>query len=87
MTYQLITYITRCDARPDNLDDVNAHLRTHEKTDSLLELFDSGTVWDEYGLRSDVVVCHFNLGWQYTFILTAIVSLLLMIFPAPTFTN
>ena len=49
-------YITRCDAHPDNLDDTNAHLRTHEKTDSLLELFDSGTVWDEYGLQSDVVV-------------------------------
>ena len=54
-------YLTRCDAHPDNLDDVNAHLRTHEKTDSLLDLFDSGTVWDEYGLRSDVVVCQFNL--------------------------
>jgi len=48
--------VHRCDARPDNLDDTNAHLRTHEKTDLLLELFDEGIIWDEYGLRSDVVV-------------------------------
>jgi hypothetical protein len=47
----------RCDARPQNLDDACAHLRTHEKTDFLLELFDEGVAWDEYGLRADVVVC------------------------------
>jgi Plavaka transposase len=40
------------------LDDALAHLRTHEKTDFLLESFDEGVVWDEYGLRADVVVCH-----------------------------
>jgi hypothetical protein len=46
----------RCDAQPDNLDNDRAHLHTHEKMDFLLEAFDAGTVWDEYGLRSDVVV-------------------------------
>ena len=46
----------RCDAHPDNLDDSHAHLRTHEKTDLLLETFSAGIVWDEYGLWSDVVV-------------------------------
>ena len=33
-----------CDACPYNLDDIDAHLRTHEKTDSLLELFIAGIV-------------------------------------------
>lgn len=47
----------RCDTRPGNLDDFSAHQQTHEKTDILLQLFDLGIVWDEYGLRSDVVVC------------------------------
>ena len=50
---------TRCDADHHNLDDVQAHLRTYEKTDFLLEMFDPGDIWDEYGLRSDVVVSHF----------------------------
>lgn len=48
----------RCDAKPSNLDDNHAHLRTYEKTDFLLGVFDPGIVWDEYGLRSDVVVSH-----------------------------
>jgi len=47
---------SRCDAPPDNLDDTNAHLQTHEKTDLLLEIFSAGIIWDEYGLQSDVVV-------------------------------
>jgi hypothetical protein len=46
----------RCNAQPDNLDNNHAHLHTHEKTDFLLEVFDAGTVWDEYGLQSNVVV-------------------------------
>ncbi|KAJ8496095.1 hypothetical protein ONZ45_g12596 [Pleurotus djamor] len=44
-----------CDAKPDELDDIHAHLRTHEKSDFLLMSFDPGIVWDEYGIRSDVV--------------------------------
>jgi hypothetical protein len=51
----------RCDAQPDNLDDFHAHLRSHEKTDFLLEAFSPGIVWDEYGLRSDVVVSYIPL--------------------------
>ena len=52
---------TRCDAKPGNLDNDKAHLRTYEKTDFLLEAFDPGIVWDQYGLRSDVVVSHFSI--------------------------
>ncbi len=50
---------TRCDANFRNLDDKQAHLRTYEKTNFLLEAFDPGIVWDTYGLRSDVVVSLF----------------------------
>ncbi|KAF4581453.1 hypothetical protein EYR38_002781 [Pleurotus pulmonarius] len=49
------TWCPKCDARPGRLDNSAAHLQTHEKTDTLLDLFDPGIVWDEYGLRSDVV--------------------------------
>ncbi|KAJ8489753.1 hypothetical protein ONZ45_g13441 [Pleurotus djamor] len=45
----------KCDAKPNHLDDPGAHLRTHEKADFLLDHFDPGIVWDEYGIRSDVV--------------------------------
>jgi hypothetical protein len=49
-------FLCRCNAQPHNLDDFTAHLRTHEKTDLLCQLFNPGIVWDEYGLWSDVVV-------------------------------
>ncbi|KAF8149139.1 hypothetical protein B0H34DRAFT_679435 [Crassisporium funariophilum] len=42
---------------PDNLD-VNykaAHQRRHERTDLIIECFDTGTVWDYYGIQTDVV--------------------------------
>ncbi|KAJ6548422.1 hypothetical protein B0H19DRAFT_1211517 [Mycena capillaripes] len=45
----------KCDAKPTNLDDPNAQHRSHEKTDFLITCFDPGTLWDEYGIRSDVV--------------------------------
>ncbi len=49
---------TRCDAKQGNLDDAHAHLWTYEKSNFLLEVFDPGIVWDQYGLWSDVVVSH-----------------------------
>jgi hypothetical protein len=51
----------RCDAKPSNLDDSNARLRTHEKTDFIIKCFDPGIVWREHGIRSDVVVCCFTV--------------------------
>jgi hypothetical protein len=47
----------RCDAPPDDLDKPHADRRTHELTDALIESKDAGILWDEYGIRSDVVVC------------------------------
>ncbi|KAJ7106760.1 hypothetical protein C8R44DRAFT_545237, partial [Mycena epipterygia] len=45
----------KCDAKPDNLDTRDARRRTHEKTDFLITCFDPGTLWDDFGIRSDVV--------------------------------
>ncbi|KAG9223441.1 hypothetical protein PLEOSDRAFT_154734 [Pleurotus ostreatus PC15] len=45
----------KCDARPEDLDAPDAHRRTHEKTDLLIESFDPGILWDDWGIRSDIV--------------------------------
>ncbi|KAJ7470114.1 hypothetical protein B0H11DRAFT_1730665 [Mycena galericulata] len=45
----------KCDAKPDNLDAPGARRRSHEKTDFLITCFDPGTLWDDFGIRSDVV--------------------------------
>jgi len=46
----------RCDAPAKNLDGGEGHPRSHEKTDFLIEEFDPGILWDEFGIQSDVVV-------------------------------
>jgi hypothetical protein len=48
--------ISRCLAHPDFLDEPSAHRRTHEKTDLLINSFDPGVLWDDYGTRSDMMV-------------------------------
>ncbi|KAF6755243.1 hypothetical protein DFP72DRAFT_811830 [Ephemerocybe angulata] len=45
----------KCMARPENLDDPTAGRRTHELTDALVEAKAPGILWDEYGIRDDVV--------------------------------
>ena len=47
----------RCDAKPSDLDNPSSHRHSHEKTDFLISTFDPGILWDEFGIRSDVVVC------------------------------
>ena len=49
----------RCEALPDHLDEAGARLRMKTKTETLIRCFDPGILWDEYGVRSDVVVCSF----------------------------
>ena len=47
----------RCTARSNNLDsDPHALLRSREHTNTLVEVLELGTLWDEYGLVGDVVV-------------------------------
>ncbi|KAH9012978.1 hypothetical protein EDB84DRAFT_1278416, partial [Lactarius hengduanensis] len=45
----------KCLSRPDFLDDLSACRRTHEKTDLLINSFKPVVLWDDYGIRSDVM--------------------------------
>ncbi|KAJ6515253.1 hypothetical protein C8R45DRAFT_887963 [Mycena sanguinolenta] len=46
----------KCDASPTNLDAPGTRrLRSHRKTDFLITCFDPGTLWDDFGIRSDIV--------------------------------
>ncbi|KAF9538821.1 hypothetical protein CPC08DRAFT_738828 [Agrocybe pediades] len=47
----------KCDAHYKTLDDnfESAHLRSHERTDFIINTFDPGTVWEKHGIRPDVV--------------------------------
>ncbi|KAJ7457137.1 hypothetical protein B0H11DRAFT_2160829 [Mycena galericulata] len=45
----------KCDAHPDHLDAEGARLRTRTKTEALITCFDPGILWDDYGIRADIV--------------------------------
>ncbi|KII89805.1 hypothetical protein PLICRDRAFT_52959 [Plicaturopsis crispa FD-325 SS-3] len=45
----------KCDARPDDLDTQGSLRRTQERTDFTISVFDPGILWDDYGIRADVV--------------------------------
>ncbi|KAJ7627285.1 hypothetical protein FB45DRAFT_979682 [Roridomyces roridus] len=45
----------KCDAMPANLDAENARLRSRTKTEALITCFDPGILWDDYGIRADIV--------------------------------
>ena len=47
----------RCDAHPNDLDAEDTRRRSHQKTDFLITSFDPGVLWDDFGVRSDIVVC------------------------------
>lgn len=55
---------SRCDALPKNLDGPGNHRRTHEKTDILINKFDPGILWDDYGIHHDIVVCSTLLAFD-----------------------
>lgn len=48
--------VYRCDAKPDNLDAPGAHKRSHEKTDMLFNAYSPKVLWDDWGIRTDVLV-------------------------------
>ena len=48
---------TRCDALPDNLNGPGSHRCSHEKTNFLIKNFNPGILWDDFGIRHDIVVC------------------------------
>ncbi|KAJ7884272.1 hypothetical protein B0H13DRAFT_2537445 [Mycena leptocephala] len=45
----------KCDAPPDDLDREGARLRSQTKTEFLVTQFDPGILWDDFGIRSDVM--------------------------------
>ncbi|KAJ7800645.1 hypothetical protein B0H14DRAFT_3092576 [Mycena olivaceomarginata] len=45
----------KCDAPAKDLDSPGARIRTQAKTDLLITTFDPGILWDDFGIRHDVV--------------------------------
>ncbi|KAL0565589.1 hypothetical protein V5O48_016435 [Marasmius crinis-equi] len=48
-------WCAKCTNPPDQLDRPNANRRTTKKTEFIVQKFDPGIAWDDYGIRSDVV--------------------------------
>ncbi|KAJ8095642.1 hypothetical protein PM082_022988 [Marasmius tenuissimus] len=47
----------KCDATPDKLDETpHTHLRSRTTREFMITIFDPGTLWDDYGVRSDITV-------------------------------
>jgi hypothetical protein len=57
-SYQCLLYFYRCDAKWDNLDDNIAGRRSHKLTCSLVAALDKKSLWDDYGIVSDIMVCY-----------------------------
>ena len=81
----MLPSISRCDAKPTNLDGPGSHRRSHEKTDFLIKTFDPGILWDDYGIKHDIVVSSAFQSLRH--LLTSFVSLLHMDFRVQTFTS
>ncbi|KAH9027343.1 hypothetical protein EDB85DRAFT_2172406 [Lactarius pseudohatsudake] len=45
----------KCDALPTDLDGPGSHRRSQEKTDILVKTFDRNILWDDFGLRHNIV--------------------------------
>jgi hypothetical protein len=46
----------RCTARPESLDAPGARRRTQTTTAYIVNLWDSGVLWNDFGVRADVLV-------------------------------
>ena len=53
---------TRCDAKPDDLDNPSVNPRTREQTAALLKDEDPETLWFEHGIIPDFLVCHHGVN-------------------------
>ncbi|KAI9440158.1 hypothetical protein BJY52DRAFT_1206918 [Lactarius psammicola] len=45
----------KCDVLPTDLDGSGSHQRSHVKTDLLIKTFDPSVLWDNFGLRHNIV--------------------------------
>lgn len=57
--------ILRCDANPKNLDADGANPRWQGKTNFLINTWDPGILWSDFGVRSDVLV-HFLFCFHHS---------------------
>ena len=73
-----------CDAPARDLDCRQGHPRSHEKTDFLISEFSPGILWNEFGIRSDVVVCCIAVLWVYISLIINSLSLSHTISLVPT---
>ena len=48
--------LVRCDGHPNDLDADDTRRRSHQKTGFLINTFDPGILWDDFGVRSDIMV-------------------------------
>ncbi|KAI9430611.1 hypothetical protein H4582DRAFT_2113755 [Lactarius indigo] len=55
-----LSYV-RCDALPADLDGSGSHQRPHTKTDLLIKMFDPTVLWDDFGLRHNIVPFTYSL--------------------------
>ncbi|KAJ7689175.1 hypothetical protein B0H17DRAFT_1296284 [Mycena rosella] len=53
----------KCDAHPNALDEEGARLRSQTKTEFLITQFDLGILWDDFGIRSDVMPFTSDFPW------------------------
>jgi hypothetical protein len=53
----VLTSTIRCTAPYNDLDHVDARSRTQHYTESLIDLVDSKTLWTNYGIDDDIIVC------------------------------
>ncbi|KAF8815369.1 hypothetical protein BYT27DRAFT_7249257 [Phlegmacium glaucopus] len=53
----------RCDAKWDNLDDNIAGWHSHKLTCSLIEALDKKSLWDDYGIISDIMPFTYGFPW------------------------
>lgn len=51
-----LSYV-RCDAPSRNLDGLESHQRSHKKTDIFVNTFNPRILWDDFGIRHNIVVC------------------------------
>ncbi|KAH9019934.1 hypothetical protein EDB83DRAFT_2568069 [Lactarius deliciosus] len=49
------TWCLKCDALPTDLDGSRSHHRSHIKTDLLIKTFNPSVLWDDFGLRHNIV--------------------------------
>ena len=54
------SYLCRCDASPDDLDNSNAQLWTRDQTAALLKSQDVDLLWYDHGLVPDFQAHHYN---------------------------